>query len=201
MIEVKKLIRLVRFKQKDNDEVRFSDYDIINSLNECIRYVNQSFVLKNSDFLEKVCEYREDELNAALAPGEARIEFSSTGVDLPDDFISLVNIVRMSDNYKLSPVPVINDVTGGTYKIFANKLYCKAASVKMLYRGTVDEVAGIDDSVMLPETFTDSLVKITGLILNNAETDILTQAVNDNINNIVPARRYSNVKIKMPFMV
>lgn len=37
MIAVTELVRLIRFKQKDNNEIKFSDYDIIQALNECIR--------------------------------------------------------------------------------------------------------------------------------------------------------------------
>ena len=63
MINVKDIIQSVRFKQKDNNEVKFSDYDIIQSLNEAVRYINRTFALKNSDFLEKEVEYRLDEIN------------------------------------------------------------------------------------------------------------------------------------------
>ena len=61
MITVKNIIAEVRYKQQDNNEVRFSDYDIIQCLNEAIRYINRSFSLKNADFLETIKKYRLDE--------------------------------------------------------------------------------------------------------------------------------------------
>ena len=66
MINVTDIMQSVRYKQKDHNEVKFSDYDIIQSLNEALRYINRSYALKNSDFLEKVKEYRLDDINAEI---------------------------------------------------------------------------------------------------------------------------------------
>ena len=46
MISVKKALKMVRSKLKDNSEILFSDYDIINALSECIRYINNSFAMQ-----------------------------------------------------------------------------------------------------------------------------------------------------------
>lgn len=62
-ITYKELKRLIRFKERDNNEIRFSDYDIKEALNECIRYFNNSYALQNSDFLEKRVYYDENEMN------------------------------------------------------------------------------------------------------------------------------------------
>ena len=42
MIPAKTVLRLVRYKQKDNNEIKFSDYDILNAMNEALRYIVQS---------------------------------------------------------------------------------------------------------------------------------------------------------------
>lgn len=211
MITLKKIIRQVRIKQKDNNELLYSDYDIINAVNECIRYINQSFSLKNSDFLEKKQEFREvamneaiAEYNANLAEGETAkelVDFDETGVDLPTDFMSLVDVLRAKDHYHLSPVPSVEPVKFGSYKVFANKIYC-AHDFDLLYMAKIAEVQDIDnDSVELPDIFLDILVKVTIMILlNNATTDVLMDEVTRLVDALVPGRRYVNIKKRMPFI-
>ena len=207
MIDVKKIVRQIRTEQKDNNEIKFSDYDILNALNKCIRYVNQSFSMKNSDFLERSKEYIQDEINAEIqALNQTGTEiipdvaFDKTGVSLPDDYVSLISIIRFSDGYKLSPVNTLGDLQNGGYKIFANKIYC-SFDFTLQYHGKIKEVKTFQDTIDMPDMLIDLLTQISGLILNNAETDVLMQAVNDNTNALIPGRRYSNVKIKMPFKI
>lgn len=210
MITLKRLMREVRKKIKDNNEIKFSDYELIDSINECLRYINQSYSIKNSDFLDKIKEYRQDiinkeidDYNANLAEGELpkeKVDFATTGVELPSDYLTIVSIVRSRDGYKLSPSSSGNSVSQGMYKVFAKKLYM-ADDVDLFYKIKLLEVKDIElDIIDLPEIFIDVLVKVTCMILNNAETDILLQAVNDSLNNLVPRRRYSNIKPTMPFI-
>lgn len=211
MIQAKKLLRMIRNKQQDNNEIKFSDYDILAALNECLRYVNQSFAMKNSDFLEKVKPYRQEEINAqiaaqneALPEGEVSqelVDFAVTGIELPEDYLSLVSVVRASDGYHLSPVAAVDKVRSGTYKVFGGKLYA-AEDFDLLYRAQIAAVKDLEQGVVeLPLYFLDGLVKVTGLILNNAETDVLAAEISELIDKLVPSRRYSNVKARMPFYV
>lgn len=197
MIAVKKLISLIRYKQKDHNEVKFSDYDILQALNECVRYVNQRFSLRNADFLEKMHNFVESEINADL---EQKVDFSVTGVELPVDFLVLVNIVRAHDGYPLRVEEAVRNVGADTYKVVGNKLYCGSKAVNMLYRSSIPAVKSLDENVELPDILIDGIVKCTGMILNNnADTDVMEQAVDANIVSLISARRYSNAKIKMPF--
>ena len=212
MIELNKILRMIRSKVKDNNEITYSDYDILDAVNECIRYLNNSFALQQSDFLEKVQHYRQDDMNAAIDAYNAalpeggqrkeHIDFTVTGADLPPDFISLVHVMRARDGYYLSPVPAIEHVDGGTYKVFANKIYCNT-DFDLLYRASIAQVKDMDtDTIELPVTFFDPIIKVTCMILsNNASGDVLMQEVTRIIQNIVPKRRYSHVKCRMPFMV
>lgn len=173
-MEKSAIIASVRFKQKDNNEVKFSDYDIEQSLEEALRYLNQSYALRNSDFLEKLKEYRKEEQE----------EFS-----LPDDFISLVSISHPETGYMLHPCNAHVKPKWNEYKIVGGKIYTEK-DIDMMYRCKVT-------LEVLPDIFFDILVKLTGLILNNAETDIMREAVDDLVSELVPARRYSN-RIIMP---
>ena len=52
-IKVKKLVRDIRNKVKDMDEVTYSDFDIQDALNECISYFNMDKALRSSDSSKK----------------------------------------------------------------------------------------------------------------------------------------------------
>lgn len=210
MVTFKRVLRMVRHKQNDNNEIKYSDYDILAAVNECIRYINQAFALKNSDFLERIKRYRQveinaeiDEYNANLPDGEIpkeKVDFAITGVDLPVDFISLSDILRAKDKYHLSPCPSIEAVGFGTYKIFANRVYC-ATDFDLLYMAEIAQVKDVESGhIELPEMFLDLVVKVTGMILqNNAETDVLMQEITNVVNKLVNCRRYNKIKSRMPF--
>ena len=210
-IAYKELKRLIRYKLKDNNEIRFSDYDVKEAVNECIRYFNNSYALKNSDFLEKIVTLDEEamnreiiEHNEALPKKEQLplLNFRDEGIDLPKDFVSLQSIMRTSDNYIMSPAESIKTPSYEQYKITGNKLYLGCQSVKMLYKAAFNEVRNAEDVLEVPFVFKDALAKISCMILeNNAESDVLMDAVNDIATSIVPRRRYANAKIKMPFKV
>ena len=244
MIKANKILRMVRRKVKDNNEVQYSDYDVLDALNECIRYIGMDFSMKNSDFLEKIKKYRQDEMNADIAEqnnhiiseafkgtgvlgytalGDAVIGKESDisaddiqllesvdfvrGVDLPEDFVSLVSVIRTRDGYHLSPIPAGESMdkhkwqTFGGYKIFGGKIFC-GADFDLAYRSHLKEVKDVDtDEIELPEVFTDTIVKVTCMVLqNNADTDVMTREISRLTDSLIPSRRYSNVKRRMPFI-
>ena len=217
MITVQKIIRLVRFKEKDNDEIKFSDYDIITSLNEVIRYMNMRFSMMNSDFLEKATVLDEKEINEEIAAYNAQqadeedrkemVRFGLTGVDLPDDFLSLIGVVRTGvgcccNEYKLKCAQAGMRLAPDEYYIMGNKLFTRCRTVRLLYRASISQVTGTTDTVGLPEFFLDGLAKMTSMVLNNdAETDVMREAMDKVIDSLVPQRRYSNVRVRMPFKV
>lgn len=198
MIKAKKILRLIRSKVKDNNEVTYSDYDVLDAMNECIRYLNMNYALKNSDFLERIKKYRQDEMG---------ITFSTDGAELPEDFISLVSVIRARDGYHLSPIPAGEDMDKhkfqslGGYKVFAGRIYC-AADFDLAYRTEIAQVSDAEmDEIALPNVFIDLIVKVSCMILQgNADTDVMMREISKLADSIVPARRYSNVKQRMPFI-
>lgn len=212
-ITYKELKRLVRFKERDNNEIRFSDYDIREALNECIRYFNNSYALQNSDFLEKLITYDEAEMNIEvdkinaerLEAGEEllpRYDFKNEGVELPEDFITLQGVTCGHDYNTLvmRPVEGYRVPMHGEYKVSGGRIYFGSGYAKVLYKAAIPEVKKEDDILELPFVLKDSLAKITCMILeNNASTDVLMEAVNEAVSQIVPRRRYTNARIRMPF--
>lgn len=210
-ITYKEVRKLVRYKLKDNNEVRFSDYEIKEAFNECLRFFNSSYALQNSDFLEKSVTYDEEKMNTEIRDQNAGLpeeeqfplyDFKFKGLDLPDDFITLQHIMREPDGYIMQPVSSIKDPLDWQYKITGNKLYLGCPTVKMLYKAAIIEVKYETDILELPVVFKDALVKITCMILENtAGTDVMAEAVDDVVSRIVPRRRYANARIKMPWKV
>lgn len=216
-IKVRNLVYKIRFKAKDLNEILYSDFDIIEAVNECIRYLNQAKALKNSDFLEKIQHYVESDMNAEIAqwnednPDHQKeyYNFAETGVELPNDMITMVDVIRMKDAYHLHPIPAVEEINPhdcGQYKIVNGKIYANADFI-LLYRAeiaqiTLDDLSDGDAIVELPSVFTDLLVKVSVMILTNtADTDVMAQEVSRVANNLITGRRYNNIKVRMPFKV
>ena len=77
----------------------------------------------------------------------------------------------------------------------------------MLYRAEIPQVRFSELSdpeavIELPETFSELLAKVTVMILlQNPETDVLMREVSRITDNLIPGRRYNNIKVRMPFIV
>lgn len=205
MMKAKDIINLVRYQLKDNNAVQYSDYDVMQALNACLRYINQYYI--NSDFLEQVVYYREDEINAQIDKANqtadtpvAHVSMKLTGVDLPDDFLSLVRVVRECDGVDMHPCQAIKTPWPREYKIVQNKIYAGVKDIAVMYNIELKAVSSVDDTINLPGVFRDTLAKLTCTILaNNPDTDTMQSAFEDVLRSIVPLRRYSNMRKKMPF--
>jgi hypothetical protein len=211
-----RVLRLVRQKEQDNDEVKYSDYDIQGAINETLRYLNVSLANKGSEYLQKVDVFDQEAINAQItAENEAHadddtyipkefVDFATTGVQLPEDYVSLIDIQRTSDGYHLYPAPSLTEATGddgdNKYIIIGDKIYVKSKSFQLCYYRTIPPVNDLmQDMIDLPDIYLDPLVKLTRLVLNNADTDTMTQAVNTAVERAIPRRRYTNSRLKMPF--
>lgn len=191
MIEVSKVLRLIRYKLRDIDETRYSDYDIYNALNEALRYISSSQALTNSDFLEKMRIYDASNISSDYS-------FALEGVKLPEDYLTLVGITRL-DGRKLKPTETTNIPTDIEYKITNDRVYTGASAFVISYKKSIPSVDSDTDDIDLPLFCLDAIVKTTCLVLENAETDILMQSVDTITKSIVPRRRYVGAETKMPF--
>ena len=212
MMKAIKVLRAVRQKEQDNDEVTHSDYDIVSAINEVIRYLNISLAHKDSEFLRKSVDYDEREMNKVIdeeneankdvegyEPKE-REDFAHKGVELPDGYISLVSVQRSDDYYNLYPATSLARLKEKNYVLFGGRLYVKHPGFRLNYIGGVPEIKDVaKDSIDLPDLFFDVLVKMARLVLNNGDADTLTQAVSAAVDSVIPRRRLSNVRSRMPF--
>lgn len=213
MIKAKDVYRGIQKKLKDSNEVLYNQYEVMDAINEGIRYLNQLYAIRNSDFLENLVTFDQDELNADidlynqnLPAGETpkeHINLALGGVELPEDYLTMVSIVISGENYHMSPVPAVETLRHpNTYKIVGNRLYSGSAC-DMLYKRFITQVKNIDtDTIDLPLSYFDLLVKVGVMILtNSADSDVLLQTVTETCNQITPRRRYANVKVRMPWKV
>jgi len=216
-INVKRLVYKIRYKVKDMDAARYSDYEILESVNECIRYLNQEKSIKNSDFLEKIKHYVQEDMNAEvreyneLHPEEPKeyYDFPVTGAELPEDLITLVDIMRTKDGYHMSPIPAVEQInphTQGQYKITNGRIYANT-DFDMLYRAEIAtlQLSDLSDDtaiIELPEVFTELVTKVsTMILLNSPDTDVMLREIERVADYLVSGRRYNNIKVRMPFKV
>lgn len=192
MIDTKLLVKRIRFKLHDNDETDFSDYDIINALNEALTYIGQSQSLANSDFMEKSRIYD------SCLYGEMNFPF--VGYPLPDDFATLVSITRM-DGYKLHPTEASNIPKENEYKITGDRVYTGAKNFMLVYKRTLEPLSDFEEDIDLPNFCAEIIVKTVVMILNQAETDIMLKAMDDTARSIIPRRRYAGAQMSMQFKV
>lgn len=187
-IEVSKLIRKIRLKAVDFDEIKYSDYQIINAINDVIEYMNASYALRNSDFLEKTKEYHlsTDELNK--------------GVKLPYDFLVLVSINACEHGIPLRVVPVAKLPVFDEYKIIGDRIISGLPDFVVTYRKKIEEVENTNDEIDLPAVF-ESLIRNFAFSVLTDGDDALLQNIEEAVASIVPARRYTHARIRMPFMV
>ena len=183
MLDATRIKEMVRWKEKDMDEVRFSDYEIWDALNEVLRYVANRLANMQSDVTEREKVYDDAAVFA-------------DGVPLPDDFLSVKGLYRLSDDYRLHAVSD-EHLTAGTFRLSGGKLYA-GEPFRLQYYGTLG-AAKDGWLISLPESFTDAIVKLTRMVLNNTDVDAMTQAVVTEVDAIVPRRKYNNLRPKMPF--
>ena len=176
---------MVRWKEKDMDEVRFSDYEIYHAMNEVLRYIRAHLANMQSYLLEREKVY---EIG----------DFMNGAVELPDDFTSVKGVYRLSDHYRLHAVSD-DHVTANTFRLFAGRIYAEVG-ILLHYYGSLMPVKD-GEAIPLPDTYVDPIIKLTRMVLNNTDVDTLTQAVTAEVDAIVPRRKWNNARQKMPFFV
>lgn len=189
----KEILRAVRFKERDNDEIKFSDYEIKEATNEAIRYISNSLADTNSDFNERQRFYNQEECGC---------NFLIDGTPLPDDFLSLVSVSnRHNIEDVMTPCLTSGIPKHNEYKIARNKIFCGCPEFCLIYKCSIPEIESDDDEIELPYFMKDTFVTLVRRIVAGAEEDIMREAQEEAVNQLIPKRRYRNAKIRMPFRI
>lgn len=167
---------------KDMDAAHYSDYDILQALNETAAYIYGILAEQTSSLLDK------------------RVELQRAGTDdgylLPDDFLQLVNAYD-ADGRVMRARAKGQDLTEHTYRIVGSKLYTKSNAVTMDYKPffvelTVDD---LEQEMDLPPFFKTLIKKAVILLLqagDQQDTDAL-QLISDGVLKLVGNMAYSQI--------
>lgn len=167
---------------KDMDAARYSDYDILQALNETAAYIYSILAEQTSSLQDK------------------RAELQRAGTDdgylLPDDFLQLVNAYD-ADERVMRARAKGQELTEHTYRIVGSKLYTKSKAVTMDYKPffvdlTMDD---LEKEMELPPFFKTLFKKAVILLLqagDQQDTDAL-QLISDGVLKLVGNMAYSQI--------
>lgn len=195
--------RQLRYKNRDLNEVKFSDYDVKMATNEALRYISNAFATRNADFVERTAEYSEEEINAERAEeGLPPISFRTDGVDFPEDYSTMVSVVDPRDDGLMLQTCLANRIPKDyEYKIVGNKIYTGCKVFRLMYKMRIPEVDDDESIIDLPVIYLDALVDVVTISLQNEPLDSMLNNVNQIVDAMVPRRRYRNSKVNMQFKV
>lgn len=167
---------------KDMDAAHYSDYDILQAINETAAYIYNILAEQTSSLLDK------------------RVEPQRAGTDdrylLPDDFLQLVNAYD-ADGRVMRARAKGQDLTEHTYRIAGSKLYTKSKAVTMDYKPFFVELTmdDLEKEMELPPFFKTLFKKAVILLLqagDQQDTDAL-QLISDGVLKIVGNMAYSQI--------
>lgn len=228
MIETNRVVRLIRHQEGDLNETKFSDYDILMAINQTLRYLSTSLANKGSQYLEKTMDFDEEEVNNKTrsnyevfgneAPvygnttyladlnGDveetAIVDFAEDGVPLPDGCTSIISVQELKHHAKLKPATSQLMLVAHGYRMYyiaGERIYTKVKKFRLNYYRPIPEQQTTADTIDLPPIFLDPIVKISRIMLDGGDNDAMTQAVTTEVNRVLPRRRYSNSRERMPF--
>lgn len=196
MISVANIFKQIRIDLKDINETQYSAWDLENAINKALRLVCNHFSMRNTDFLTRSTVMCDTPIHVLFAPPIAQgIAKELHGTSLPDDFISIVKVIR-PDGYELHPST--GHINERNYMIYRDVLFT-LGPVVMTYRFTLPNVSK-DDSVDLPISFFDFIVEATKTALTES-TGMLTQYIADNAEKLIPGRKYTNARVRLPWRI
>lgn len=167
---------------KDMNAAHYSDYDILQALNETAAYIYNILAEQTSSLLDK------------------RVELQRAGTDdgylLPDDFLQLVNAYDAAGRVMRARAKG-QEFTEHTYRIVGSKLYTKSKAVTMDYKPFFVELTmdDLEQEMDLPPFFKNLVKKAVVLLLqagSQQDTDVL-QLISDGVLKLVGNMAYSQI--------
>ena len=167
---------------KDMNAAHYSDYDILQALNETAAYIYSILAEQTSSLLDK------------------RVELQRAGTDdgylLPDDFLQLVNAYDAAGRVMRARAKG-QELTEHTYRIVGSKLYTKSKAVTMDYKPFFVELTmdDLEQEMDLPPFFKNLVKKAVVLLLQaggQQDTDVL-QLISDGVLKLVGNMAYSQI--------
>lgn len=196
MIAIKDIFKQVRIDLKDMNEVQYSTWDLENAINKAIRLMANHFSMIHTDFLTRTVLTCDTPVDFDVAfPIDREHNGELYGASLPDDFVTVVKVLR-PDGYELHPST--GHLDKRKYLIYRGCLFT-LGPVLLTYSYTLPNCS-IDDGIDLPITFFDFIVEATKVALTET-TGGLTTFINDNAEKMIPSRRLTNARVRLPWRV
>lgn len=166
---------------KDMDAAHYSDYDILQALNEVVAYIYNTLAEQTSSLLDKRAELQKEE---------------GKGFVLPEDFLQIVSAYD-GDARIMEPQTKDGELTEHSYRIIGAKLYTKSKAVTLVYKPFfIDLTANdLEKDMDLPPFFKTLLKKAVILILQGSgqqDTAVL-QLIADGVAKIVGNMAFSQI--------
>ena len=162
---------------KDMNAAHYSDYDILQALNETAAYIYNILAEQTSSLLDKRAG-------------------TDDGYLLPDDFLQLVNAYDAAGRVMRARAKG-QELTEHTYRIVGSKLYTKSKAVTMDYKPFFVELTmdDLEQEMDLPPFFKNLVKKAVVLLLqagSQQDTDVL-QLISDGVLKLVGNMAYSQI--------
>lgn len=147
----REIIRKVRVSPEvnDNNEARYSDYQIVDALNSALNMIYNELGTFSNELLTKT-----ETVN--LRHGEA---------ELPEDLLQIVEVYRGDTVY--IPQTKGKAVSPYTYTIYGNTIYSDADKLTIDYRPSFEEIGmdELDDDLAYPNYFKEFIKKLVIMCL------------------------------------
>lgn len=175
-----------RYEVNDQNKIRFSDFQLMNSLNSVLRLMNNA-------------------LNTLFSPiivTSATVALTNNSGALPADYQSLVVITKTGDETPLDPVTLQTTPTNEQYKIMNTTLFSSNSSVDIIYRKTFAKLTAVSDELPLPDYFVELIKKYMKAMLIDGLSKTeqsFSQMLSADISAVVTGNEYTYLQRELPF--
>jgi len=181
----------LRYELKDQNKIRFSDYQLKYALNTTIRIISNALA----------------NLHSPMLATAATIAMTSGIGTLPTDYQSIISVVINPGLYTeidLKPVTLKTTPTNEQYKIMNNSIYSNNSSVDIIYRTRLNAITDTSAELPLNDDFVELIKKyMKAILLDNASTTDLsfTNSISADVAALVTGREYTYIERELPFMI
>lgn len=178
----------VEFRYDINDQfkARFSDFQLMNTLNSVLRLMNNAL----------------NNLFSPIIVTAVTLPITNSQGTLPTDYQSIVVVKITGDDTSLEPITLLATPTNEQYKIMSGAIYTNNSSVDIIYRKTFPKLSSADDDLPLPDYFIELIKKyMKALLMEGAsKTDVsFSQMMSSDLSAIVTGNEYTYLQRELPF--
>ena len=150
MIPVVRLVKSLRYALRDMQGVKYSDYELIES-------INQATTLLYSRLSERYVQ--------AVMKKQIIVVGSDGSMSLPTDFVR-IHQVGMGDDGEAIPTSTLPAVEG-TYRIIGDTIYAAPGAYSLEYYYVPKRVSGLGDELDVPQSMSPYIEQVSLALFGN----------------------------------